>query len=141
MPKGVRIVIKAKSKKDILLELARTLQPRPHHTTVLGRNLISYISPSQGSFDPAFLLELNSIPYKDESWDINHKISEKKVPEKKAICLKLAKEGKPKPHLKTELGSSLHRYIAPSHKSYDPMFCRQLKEIKNKHETWDRLQL
>jgi len=114
---------KVKQKKKELLEMARNGEPRPNQKTTLGRALCCYTNLSSSSYDEEFTKQLMELR---PDWFIGQSDI---VKQKKQQLLEMARNGEPKPHRKTTLGSALSSYTNPSSPCYDEEFTKQLMEL------------
>jgi hypothetical protein len=112
------------TRKEYLLNLARSGQPKPRGLHGLQANLrgslYRYTTPHDPGFDPAFTRQLRKLA---PDW------LEKPVEVKKATLLKMARHGELPPQRLSPLWNALRNYTRPTGFSYDPDFTRQLKTL------------
>ncbi len=108
----------ATAKKEELLELAKNGEPKPHHSSMLGSTLGSYICKVCSSYDAVFDKEIRELA---PDWFVNPADANKEE------LLKLARSGEPRPYHKTRLGKFLHSYINKG-KKYNSKFNTQIRE-------------
>jgi hypothetical protein len=114
----------ANTKKQELLELARSGADKPSQKTKLGQALCSYTIETQRCYDPEFTKKIKAIR---PDWFIS---KSDLANTKKQELLETAKNGKVKPHYSTKLGSAFRNYTGERSGCYDPKFTKQIKAIR-----------
>ena len=114
------------NKKKQLLEKARNGEPRPVYAKhPLGIILHKYTNKNNGSYDPIFdkqIRELRPDWFETKSERTNNK---------KKQLLEMAKNGEPRPvSEKHILGVPLMCYTNKKNKCYDPIFDKQIRELR-----------
>ena len=117
-------------KKEKLLELARSGAKRPSSTAndpeKLGSALSSYTSKSQGTYDPVFTRRIRRLR---PDWFKHPTANKEKL-------LELAETGAKRPSNNSKdpeerrLGSALTCYTSKNRKVYDPIFDREIRELR-----------
>jgi hypothetical protein len=112
----------AEQKKQKLLKMAQSNQPRPHQTKhPLGAPLTTYMNKNSRSYDPVFTNKIKTLA---PDWFT------KKSDIKKQQLIKLAKSKAKKPiNLLHPLGAPLSYYTTPKSSAYDPTFTKLIKSI------------
>jgi hypothetical protein len=110
----------ATKKKKQLLEMARRGDPKPSQKTKIGNAMTSYIYKDQAGYDPEFDQQIRRLA---PHWFTNT------ATENKKLLLEMAKRGEPKPTCKTKLGQALTTYMCSKKQTYDPDFCREIKNL------------
>ena len=115
-------VRQAKHNKKILLEMAKSGEPRPnkyHHP--LGNSLVSYTCSGADSYDAEFKNHLHSIRL---DW------FENSATKRQNLIIELAKSGKPRPPQRSKLGMSLAGYMVKGSKTYNHQFVTQIRQLR-----------
>jgi superfamily II DNA or RNA helicase len=124
---GEGVLRDSQGRKNVLLELAKSGSPKPSQyskdpeTKRLGQALRSYISQTEGTFDPQFTEEIKALRpdwFKDTAQL------------KKNTLLELAKSGGPKPFWKSSLGKVLNNYTGQTHGTFDLQFTEEIKALR-----------
>jgi hypothetical protein len=106
----------SENNKDELLKMARNGKPRPHCKTKLGSALSNYISKKGDCYDT----EIRNVA---KDWFVDT------AKDNKDELLKMARNGKPRPHCKTKLGSALSNYISKNGGCYDAEFDTEIRNV------------
>ena len=115
----------ANSKKQQLLEMARSGKPRPSQKTKLGKVLSRYTHGGSGSYDAEFDRQIRALR---PDWFVNQ--SSLAAKKKKQQLLEMARSGKPRPSQKTKLGKVLSNYIRNTSRAYDAEFDEQIRMLR-----------
>jgi chorismate mutase len=107
--------------KKLLLKIAKNGKDKPSCKTKLGRVLYNYTRKSSSSYDPVFDKQIRKLR---PDWFVSTANQNKK------LLLKIAKNGKDRPHWKSKLGWALYNYTRKSSSSYDPVFDKQIRKLR-----------
>jgi hypothetical protein len=117
LPRHMQI---ANQKKQTLLEMAKRGDPRPiQKKHPLGGCLSNYTRN-----DPVFNKKIRK---NRPDWFIDRS---ENADQKKQTLLKMARDGKPKPHHKTPLGAAFVRFTCDSSSSQDQIFIKKIKKLR-----------
>ena len=108
---------KVNQKKQVLLEMAKKGEPKPHIKTPLGRFLSSQTIKSSHSYNPSFDGQIKKI---NPDWFVTEKVNSKKQ-----TLLEMARRGEPRPLFETSLGRALLLYTRK-----DPKFNKDIKKVR-----------
>ena len=113
----------AKENKIELLKVARNEETRPiARKHKLGSALCWYTNPKSESYDPVFDKEIRELR---PDWFVDT------AKENKIELLKIARNGEPRPIArKHKLGVVLYHYTNPKSKCYDPVFDKEIRELR-----------
>jgi chorismate mutase len=116
---------KAQEKKNKLLEMAKNGEDKPHYKTSLGQAFCNYTNKSHDCYDHVFDKEIRELRL---DWLITKfNIAQ----EKKNKLLEMAKNGEPRPNNKKHsLGGVLSFYTNAKSESYDPVFDKEIRELR-----------
>jgi superfamily II DNA or RNA helicase/chorismate mutase len=116
----------AKQKKEELLKMAKIGKSKPHYKNHLLVHVFNaYTNKSSSSYDPVFDKEIRKLR---PDWFFT---PAEKANENKKKIIRIAKNGKSKPHYKTHnLGSFLYQYTNKSSSSYDPVFDKEIRKLR-----------
>jgi hypothetical protein len=108
--------------KKQLIQMAKNGENRPNFRKHdLGSSLYRYTKQSSNCYDPIFTKKIKAFA---PHWFIHTSTI------KKQQLLKLAKSNQPRPNRrKHPLGQAFSSYTRTSHKSYDPIFTKQIKSL------------
>jgi len=109
------------SKKQYLLELARSGGEKPKPKTKLAHCLISYMREKSVAYDPEFTKQIKKLR---PDWFVD------KSDLKKEQLLQMAKSGERRPRRGTPIEACLRNYTHHSSSSYDPQFTKQIKKLR-----------
>jgi superfamily II DNA or RNA helicase len=105
--------------KSELLRRARTGEPMPPVGSSDYNCLQNYCNPKRKSCDPVFRKRIQRA-----GWKFRDQSAE--AAQKKALLLKMARAGKPKPQSQSKESGWFHMYINPNSGCYDPVFTEQI---------------
>ena len=112
--------------KEKLLEMAKGGEPRPNRKFSLGELFKNYTNLKSKSYDPFFVEKIKEIR---PDWIIYRS---NVVDQKKQKLLEMAKNGEPRPNQKTHsLGTVLGFYTTPKSQTYDPVFDKEIRELRS----------
>lgn len=117
-------MMNAHAKREILLDIARSGQPKPKIATPLGMALWDYTHKKKnGSYNELFDKEIRRLR-PDWFIYINTAIAKRKE------LLAMAKNGEARPHRRTLLGKALAEYINKTSESYNADFAETIKTTR-----------
>lgn len=106
--------------KNMLLKMAENGEPKPQANTKLGVYLYRYLQKSGQCYDPVFEESLRKV---NPSWLV------RSIDYNKEKLLEMARNGEPRPTLKTKIGVCLSSYTRKSSAIYDPVFEESLRKV------------
>ena len=107
-----------------LLAVAKNGEPKPSQKTKLGQAFANYTWKNSESKDQDFINQIKKIR---PDWFVAQ--AERSDKNKRSL-IRLAKNGKPIPSQKTQLGRALRNYTVKSSGSYDSTFAKNVKKIR-----------
>jgi hypothetical protein len=111
-------------KKQQLLEMANNGEARPAQRSKLGSALCSYTAKSSSCYDSLFDKQIRNVR---PDWFVSkYQVSERK----KKDLIKMANEAKPRPNRKHPLGMFLSHVTSKKSEVYDPIFDKQIRNIR-----------